>query len=922
MKHPVVNLVISVVILFSAILPGGVSPASAQAPQGPGPAYPPGEPCQDENGVWYMPESAASGMPQAPSATDGPDDYGYTWNDSEPFNWVDARGGTDVGFSGLTWDMSDAIGLGFEFPFYENTYNEVYISPSGYLTFTRQDVDWQSEIPYPVAPNNIIAPFWSPLMFSNTGPGGRVYYKVLGVSPNRKLVVEWYQVFFGDEKFTFEVELQEDGDIVFRYQEMIYNGSAACASAGIEAEDGVDGLTYLDFCVRAPTTPKAVLIKKPAPSARVKASPLYNGQLIYSNQTNSFDITVKNTGDLGSDIYDFVVDSAWPVTLFEQDGVTELSDHDDDGKVDSGPLQQGASYQVLARVTAPGSLVQGDANVANIEIRSSLNLVKAKIVELTSTVPAPFTQVYRDQNEGGMSLDLNWPAGQRSFATGNPQGTEPAVVQTYDKNFVYIWAANQQTAGHTGSVLQYAVFNPYGQVIRPSANLTQLSGAAGVDSYDSSPALAAIPAAGGSVGVTWYNYLDKLEGGVHQYQYNVYFAILSSTGELTFGPLKVTQIASWFPSGNDLVQINRPSIAASGNKHFMIGWQQSSNPGGAALQEIFFTIRDDAGAQIKAVTKMADGSPGSLYYSYPGLTALTGDRFLLAYYYYKSSPLESGIRYRVYGSAGGVNKPEIDAGIFGRQSDAVQFTDGNVLLAANAGEGITYTILKKSDMTPLDAFNALSHPSALIGTTAISVTKAGNWGILTWKDALGQHLYYTLVDSSGGVVNAPSIYRAAERGQSEAYLETSVTGYGITTNTWSPKTGVNTFASFNAQTFNAIPGMQVPVQVDYGNHGFTTATQPVLTVTLADGLIFKEYAGGSSCNFVEPILTCNFQDMDFLDAGKIILTVEIPAVAAVGVEYLLNAEITSTEPDAVPDNNIDETRVVSAHPIFLPLIRK
>ncbi|MBC7228326.1 MAG: hypothetical protein H5T61_14025, partial [Thermoflexales bacterium] len=39
-----------------------------------------------------------------PQATGGPDDFGYWWDDSVGFNWIDAvSGGTDTGMSGSSY---------------------------------------------------------------------------------------------------------------------------------------------------------------------------------------------------------------------------------------------------------------------------------------------------------------------------------------------------------------------------------------------------------------------------------------------------------------------------------------------------------------------------------------------------------------------------------------------------------------------------------------------------------------------------------------------------------------------------------------------------------------------------------------------------------------------------------------------------
>ena len=179
------------------------------------------------DGTWYMPEGAQSMSPNhavVPLAVGGPDDFGYTWDDSVALNWIDATGGTDTGLSGDGWNNATGpISLPFSFKYYENTYSQVYITATGYLGFTDYGYwDDQSEIPNSNQPNNVIAPYWTPTYI---GAGSWVHYTSGGSLPNRYFVVEWHDVKGGnpsdtignDDTYRFEVVLYESGDIVFQY---------------------------------------------------------------------------------------------------------------------------------------------------------------------------------------------------------------------------------------------------------------------------------------------------------------------------------------------------------------------------------------------------------------------------------------------------------------------------------------------------------------------------------------------------------------------------------------------------------------------------------------------------------------------------------------------------------------------------------
>ncbi len=90
--------------------------------------------------------------------------------------------------------VSSAIDIGFDFCFYGQSYNQVYISSNGFITFTSgQSSGCCSGVQTPNtnAPNNFIALNWTDL---NPNYGGTIDYFTTGTAPNREFVVRFTNI--------------------------------------------------------------------------------------------------------------------------------------------------------------------------------------------------------------------------------------------------------------------------------------------------------------------------------------------------------------------------------------------------------------------------------------------------------------------------------------------------------------------------------------------------------------------------------------------------------------------------------------------------------------------------------------------------------------------------------------------------------
>jgi len=180
----------------------------------------------------------------------GPDQFGHRWIDSdEPggpvFNWVDISGsGTRVVLTDDSY--AGPFNIGFSFPFFENSYAQLYIGSNGIITFGSGSSSLSNTgIPNSSAPNNMIAMWWDDL---NPGAYGNVYYYF--DSPNSRFIVSFdsipnYISGGGTGALSFQAVLYSNGRIILNYARMnpgTDTDSLRGATIGIENSAGNDGL--------------------------------------------------------------------------------------------------------------------------------------------------------------------------------------------------------------------------------------------------------------------------------------------------------------------------------------------------------------------------------------------------------------------------------------------------------------------------------------------------------------------------------------------------------------------------------------------------------------------------------------------------------------------------------------------------------
>lgn len=703
--------------------------------------------------------------------------YGYIVDDTISPAWLDlTTDGVEVLFSTPNED-DEAVGpfsLGFDFDFYENTYNEVYISTNGLITFgDGSDLYDNQSIPRDTYPNNYITPFWDDLILlvdNNGQKVSRVFYKSGSGSNGKYFAVEWYQIsrLGSQDKLTFQAILYQNGDILFQYHDL--NGILDQATVGIEDEHGVDGLLYL-FNASGLSASKAIKFIRPAaPTWRAKVYPLYRSGFAISNRVN-LDFTVRNSGNRTEpDIYDLNISGTnpgWQLTLFEADGKTPLRDNDGDGVVDTGNMLPGADFKIILNALAPEDAQAGDYIQPIVTAVSSRLPSKQASVRMQIAVPAPFAQASLDIFVGP-NLRLIWK--HNLYGTNLNQGQQftgsnLSVIAMPDKRYFYTWEHNLNVDGKSYANLEYTILNRFGVVVK---NVSALTDNHLAENGTEDRFLSLASTQGGRIGTIWVRTQRRISD--QKLNQNVYFSVLDSMGQLVVNPINLTQNDQWRGQDDfDVPMFIAPRIAVTSDNRFVLAWGDERNHPDGSSANLFYAIFNADGALLTPVTRLTNSIGGGTRYSTPALVALPGNNILMAYVVLDPgdplNPLDdvSQAAYLVLSSAGSQVKSEtIIPGSTGASPDGYLLSDGSRVLlgwGVVASSNVQYALVDTTSFEVLGGLASLETPKGRMpGAVSVTGDDQGH-AILTWGDAeQSDYLCYALVGADGSTVTPPMIY--------------------------------------------------------------------------------------------------------------------------------------------------------------------
>lgn len=219
---------------------------------------------------------------------------GYNMTE-EPYAWAETS--TPLTFSGD--DNALSLSLPFSFPFYGQSYQQLYISTNGLITFGTANTAYVPQpVQNPVPPNAFIAPFWRDLYVG--------LRQISIASSDSEFVISFNGVrdLCCSTTHTFQVILRPDGTILLQYGAIVLN---VPTTFGIENQDGSAGMPLLSVTPNTAFrfTPNTAQAPPPATDASAPSAPSgLTATAVSSTQVNlAWNASTDNVGVAGYRVY-------------------------------------------------------------------------------------------------------------------------------------------------------------------------------------------------------------------------------------------------------------------------------------------------------------------------------------------------------------------------------------------------------------------------------------------------------------------------------------------------------------------------------------------------------------------------------------------------------------------------------------------
>ncbi|HEY6942934.1 hypothetical protein [Dokdonella sp.] len=205
------------------------------------------------------------------------DGFDGAGNGEPVYDFVDITGiGTPLGLEDD--DSTAEVDVGFPFTYYGLTADRLRVAYNGGILFDL-DAGWftpQNE-PLPAADvGAAILPYWTDIYYQQPGDGD-IYVATLGTAPNRRFVVEWFNlpIMIGgiqQDSATFEAVLSEgSNEILFQYADTDVGdplrNDGITATIGLNAPPGVDAALQYSYKSASVAAGRAILFSPTTPLA-------------------------------------------------------------------------------------------------------------------------------------------------------------------------------------------------------------------------------------------------------------------------------------------------------------------------------------------------------------------------------------------------------------------------------------------------------------------------------------------------------------------------------------------------------------------------------------------------------------------------------------------------------------------------------
>ncbi|MFN2222033.1 MAG: hypothetical protein ACK2UH_05745 [Candidatus Promineifilaceae bacterium] len=670
--------------------------------------------------------------------------------------------------------------------------------------------------------------------------------------------------------------------------------------------------------------------------------PLTQGQFTQAGSTSIFTIEIKNTGDTPTDTYELNLDSNWTAALFGPDGRTPLIDTNSNGGIDTDVVLQGESLAIIARFDTPSDAVIGDANGAQLTVRSTISTSLAHTASMRSAVPAPFAQTLFQQPNRSLNLYMSQPNASWQTQTSPDYWYEEATT-TYPNmaltetpsGYFYLWSNLRYISNIWRAELEFLFTNKPGQPVTSIDKLTDHTSVT-METLDAMPAVAIAP--NGNIGVSWYRTTKDPDGSQ---LFNIYLAILDPTGQPVTDTINVTNNTQWrapIQTEFGVPSFRSPRVAATRDNRFFVAWESSvlsyteKITKTFDLNDIYYAIYAGDGVTVTEAIN-ASGNVSGTRSLYPAMTRIGADRVFLSW-----AQRDQGgddIMYMVVDSNNTPHQTKTpianDPGpvpIEWSNFDVVELSSGKIIAAWEAyGCGgypwsprIRYAVFRSNNYNR-DGDPDCLPPTVLAegGDDGISlVADNHDQAILTWTDRSAgerRRLYYALLDSNGDVVTEPMVFY--QNGSSEGLLSTGFYGFASASRIF-----VDTAVTISPPRRQGISTDPVQFIIDFGNSGSAAGSSAVLTLTLAPSLTFQSATAPSPPAVNGQDVVWTLGDAPPWSGGSFDVTVAIDPSAKLMHAYPLTVTVAVDEQEATLANNSDSAEIIIRRPLYLPWLAR